>query len=371
MPRGEGHAPAATRPIVKPADVGAQLQRQRGARIGPEVEPQRRVIVRPHRQRHVAGDRERLLQTLMLNVHLGAAHRPAGERPLGDVDVDAIFLPIAVEPVIAPVADVRVPIFEPRDARVPFLPHHRRLVKPVTAAAIQKPHLGIEVAPDLDDAREVAPGARLVPEPRAVRRRIAVGAGRGRCRAPPVDRPRVADADAASRPYTRFQFPACAVAMRCTAMTPMRERAASSRCSRTTEYAIAACVVARSVKICSAPTVKSPTRPVTRPPPRIETGWPRVSMPMRRVKNRSTACGVPAEKMPAFSRKNGRFSGKKSGKRVRLVRCSSTSTCAKSVLYVRSSVRLGVTPNLSSPPTSPRSRASGSTVKLRSTPARA
>jgi hypothetical protein len=30
-------------------------------------------------------------------------------------------------------------------------------------------------------------------------------------------------------------------------------------------------------------------------------------MPIRRVKNRSTACGVPAEKTPAFSRKNGRW----------------------------------------------------------------
>jgi hypothetical protein len=86
------------------------------------------------------------------------------------------------------------------------------------------------------------------------------------------------------------------------------------------------------------------------------TGLPRVSMPMRRVKKRSTACGVPAEKTPAFSRKNGRFSGKKSGKRVRLVRCSSTSTCAKSVLYVRSSVRLGVSPYFTSAPNSPGQR---------------
>src|SRR5438552_18986988 len=125
----------------------------------------------------------------MLDVHLGADQRPAGARTLVDVDVDAIFLPIAVEPVITAVPEVRVPILEPRDARVALLPHHGRLVKPVAAAAIQEPHLGIEVAPDLDDAREVAPGTRLVPESRAVRRRVAVGAGRGRCRAPPVDGP--------------------------------------------------------------------------------------------------------------------------------------------------------------------------------------
>jgi hypothetical protein len=30
-------------------------------------------------------------------------------------------------------------------------------------------------------------------------------------------------------------------------------------------------------------------------------------MPIRRVKKGSMACGVPAEKMPEFSRKNGRF----------------------------------------------------------------
>jgi hypothetical protein len=95
------------------------------------------------------------------------------------------------------------------------------------------------------------------------------------------------------------------------------------------------------------------------------TGLPRVSMPMRRVKKRSTACGVPAENTPAFSRKKGRFSGKKSGNRVRLVRCSSTSTCAKSVFQVRSSVRLGVTPYLRSAPNSPVLVMRESTAKLR------
>jgi hypothetical protein len=34
-------------------------------------------------------------------------------------------------------------------------------------------------------------------------------------------------------------------------------------------------------------------------------------MPIRRLKNSSTDCGVPTAKVPAFSRKNGRFSGKK------------------------------------------------------------
>ena len=46
--------------------------------------------------------------------------------------------------------------------------------------------------------------------------------------------------------------------------------------------------------------------------------------------------------MPAFSRKKSRFSGKNSGKRVRLICRSSTSVCAKSVFTVRLAVRLGV-----------------------------
>lgn len=40
----------------------------------------------------------------------------------------------------------------------------------------------------------------------------------------------------------------------------------------------------------------------------------------------------PKLKIPWFSRKNSRFSGKKRLNRVRLICCSSASTCAKSVL---------------------------------------
>src|SRR5881394_2631106 len=61
-----------------------------------------------------------------------------------------------------------VPILEPRDAGEPLLPHHGPLVEPIAAAAVQESHLGIEAAPDLDDAREVAPRTRLVTEARAV-----------------------------------------------------------------------------------------------------------------------------------------------------------------------------------------------------------
>src|SRR5437667_9089075 len=132
----------------------------------------------------------------MLDIHLGADRGTAGEIPLGDVDVDAIFLPLAVEPVIAPVAHVRVPVLEQLAVQIPLLPHHSRLEKPIAATPIQEADLRIEVPPDLNDAREVAPGTRLVAEPRAVRLRVAVGAGRGGGGAPPVDRPGIANADA-------------------------------------------------------------------------------------------------------------------------------------------------------------------------------
>ena len=143
------------------------------------------------------------------------------------------------------------------------------------------------------------------------------------------------------------------VAIRCTAITPKRERDPTSRMARPTENDWPLAIPSgESVTICRSPSVVPPTRPVRRPPPRIGSGIPAAEMPMRRVKKRSTACGVPAEKTPAFSRKNGRFSGKKIGKRVRLTRWSSTSTCAKSVFAVRSSVSAGVTPYLISPPIS-------------------
>src|SRR5262245_50654120 len=60
----------------------------------------------------------------------------------------------------------------------------------------------------------------------------------------------------------------------------------------------------------------------------------------------------PISKTPRPVRKNSRFSGKNRLNRVRLICCSSTSTCAKSVLYVRSAVRLAVTPYFASTPAS-------------------
>jgi len=60
----------------------------------------------------------------------------------------------------------------------------------------------------------------------------------------------------------------------------------------------------------------------------------------------------PNPNSPAFSRKNSRFSGKNKLNRVRLTRCSSASTWAKSVLTVRSVVRFCVKPYFTSMPAS-------------------
>ena len=63
---------------------------------------------------------------------------------------------------------------------------------------------------------------------------------------------------------------------------------------------------------------------------------------------------VPILNRPAFSRKKSRFSGKNRLKRVRFTCCSSTSTCAKSVLKVTSRFMPPVTPYFASRPTSRR-----------------
>ena len=60
----------------------------------------------------------------------------------------------------------------------------------------------------------------------------------------------------------------------------------------------------------------------------------------------------PNWKMPEFSRKKSRFSGKNRLKRDRLICCSSASTCEKSVFTVKSQVRPLVRPYLTSKPPS-------------------
>ena len=98
----------------------------------------------------------------------------------------------------------------------------------------------------------------------------------------------------------------------------------------------------------------------------IGIGWSELAAPdkpMRREKKRSTDCGWPNWNVEAFSRKNGRFSGKNRSKRVRFTCSSSASTCAKSVFTVASSVRLGVMPHFVSMPTW-KSRSSWSLVRV-------
>ena len=82
-------------------------------------------------------------------------------------------------------------------------------------------------------------------------------------------------------------------------------------------------------------------RPLIFVPAMIGTSRPS-TRPTRRLKNGMTSSSSPRpkEKMSAPSRKNVRFSGKNSGKRVRLVRRVSTSVSAKSVLTVSDASRL-------------------------------
>ena len=124
-----------------------------------------------------------------------------------------------------------------------------------------------------------------------------------------------------------------------------------SRFTRTTLKFVA--VTLRSstfaVRMSMTPMLKGPALPVTRPPTSIGTCLPS-SRPMRRLKNiTGTSAGIglpkllppppggrfetpPKAKMPCPSRKKSRFSGNSTLKRVRLACCSSSSTCAKSVL---------------------------------------
>ena len=102
-----------------------------------------------------------------------------------------------------------------------------------------------------------------------------------------------------------------------------------------------------SVCMLIMPTVRSSvTLPERRAPAWIGICVPASLIPIRRLKNSSVwpswrplADWLFTVKMPAFSRKNGRFSGKNRLKRSRLICWSSTSTCAKSVLNVPSRVR--------------------------------
>src|SRR5213078_2614401 len=91
---------------------------------------------------------------------------------------------------------MRNPLLHDRDARQTLLPLDARFDIAISAPAIEEADLRIEVAPHLDDARDVAPGAGLVSQARAVRRGVAAGTRACRGRAPPVDRPRVPNADA-------------------------------------------------------------------------------------------------------------------------------------------------------------------------------
>src|SRR3954469_700336 len=136
----------------------------------------------------------------MLDVHLGPDDAAIRQIELGHVDVQAAFLPEVIEPVVAAIVDVRNPFLDPGNAREALLPHQAALIVAVTARPIEEADFRIEIAADLNVARDIKPMRRLIRDPRAVRDSIRVRAGVRRRRAPPVDRPRVADTDAAVDP---------------------------------------------------------------------------------------------------------------------------------------------------------------------------
>ena len=138
---------------------------------------------------------------------------------------------------------------------------------------------------------------------------------------------------------------------------PTRLRLKISRLTRSTENSVDSMPSKPlpSVPIVRAPISKSPIFPVNLPPALIGTIWP-CSRPMRRLKNivgTSKVRGEVKSKLPSPSRKNSRFSGKNKLNLVRFTWRSSTSTWAKSVLYVKSAVRLFVRPSFTSSPASP------------------
>ena len=146
-------------------------------------------------------------------------------------------------------------------------------------------------------------------------------------------------------------------------MSPTSDRPAKRRRRRTTPKSSPARPGTASVRIPRAPISKRPALPERRVPPRMGITSPAGVRPMRRVwksvKSRaetlvrnSLRVPSPNSKIPEFSMKNSRRSGKNRGKRVRLTWSWSTSTWEKSVRYVASNVRRDVTPYFRSPPAS-------------------
>ncbi|HEU5169946.1 MAG TPA: hypothetical protein VFU46_05385, partial [Gemmatimonadales bacterium] len=91
------------------------------------------------------------------------------------------------------------------------------------------------------------------------------------------------------------------------------------------------------VRTASAPKLAPAIRPFTFPPTRSGTSRPWSSPTVRLKKGTTSTCRSTVKaksKMSDPSRKKPRFSGKKSGNRVRLVRRASTSVSAKSVFRV-------------------------------------
>ena len=100
---------------------------------------------------------------------------------------------------------------------------------------------------------------------------------------------------------------------------PTLERLKKSRLSLSTVKFSARRPWASPVWMFMAPMLERPWRPENRAPPRMGTISPPLDRPMRLVKTRSATLGMPNWNILWPSRKNCRFSGKKSENRVRLI----------------------------------------------------
>ncbi len=135
----------------------------------------------------------------MIDVVLRTKPTAACEFHLGHVDVHLAALPEAIVAVITAIVRVRVPLLEPLQVLIAHRAHERNVVEPVAADAVEEPDFRIEVLANLHIPQRVVPGRRLVAGTHAVSDIVPGPVWRVGLRAPPVHRPRFADADPAIR----------------------------------------------------------------------------------------------------------------------------------------------------------------------------
>ena len=111
--KGEGDAATVAMPVVKRAEIAAKEHVERRTRVGRPIQAERAVRVAPRRERDIGRDRERLLESFVVDVVLRAELSAVRELELRDVDVPPTALVIAVRFVVIAQARVRIPILQP------------------------------------------------------------------------------------------------------------------------------------------------------------------------------------------------------------------------------------------------------------------